>query len=263
MGSRRKEEGDGELDLDLELALGLEPGADHASGLSGVENDDADLSDGDLDFDGDESDSDFVYMPKAQYDLEERLPDWAPRRIYGEPSESEAAPVAIKFFSPGGDPGYESSDKSSGSFGPQDRLKRLSGQRAPAPLAISPEGNRGDRMRTFPWCLHGQRHLAGGEIRTTRGDRLEFYYDGKGHLVSFVRIDAAGNIHSRADQDRHGVLVRDGNGRVRAQGEAIHVDPFGCVSISRQDGQYWSLVWCAPCISNVGFWLGKFGSGYP
>ncbi|MBK9281373.1 MAG: hypothetical protein IPM93_24705 [Candidatus Obscuribacter sp.] len=105
VGSLHKEEGDGELDLDLELALGLEPGAGHASGLSGVENDDADLSDGDLDFDSDESDSDFVYMPKAQYDLEERLPDWAPRRIYGEPSESEVAPAALKFFSPGGDPG--------------------------------------------------------------------------------------------------------------------------------------------------------------
>ncbi|MDX1989648.1 MAG: hypothetical protein SFV17_23360 [Candidatus Obscuribacter sp.] len=243
VGSRRREEGDGELDLDLELALGLEPGEVHASGLDGVANTDADLSDGDFDFDGDESDSDFVYMPKAQYDLEDRLPDWAPRRLYGEPSECQVEPAASKFFSPGGDPGHERTDEYLGAYGPQERRKRLSGQRAPAPLAISPEGNRGDRMETFPGGASMVKDGLGRvkEIRTTRGDRLEFYYDGKGHLVSFVRIDAEGNIHSRADQDRHGVLVRDGNGRVRAQGEAIHVDPFGCVSISRQDGQYWSL----------------------
>ncbi|NJL71919.1 MAG: hypothetical protein HC888_10080, partial [Candidatus Competibacteraceae bacterium] len=240
--SRSQEEGQAELDIDLELALGLEPGLSDIPGLNGASSADgdlydSDLSDGDSDW-GDESD--FVYMPKAQYDLEERLPDWAPRRLYGAPAEIQNEGPTIKFFSPGGDPGHERSDET---FGPQDRRKRLSGQRAPAPLAISPEGNRGDRMETFPGGASMVKDGLGRvkEIRTTRGDRLEFYYDGKGHLVSFVRIDAQGNIHSRADQDRHGVLVRDGNGRVRAQGEAIHVDPFGCVSISRPDGQYWSL----------------------
>lgn len=236
--SRGKEEGEGELDIDLELALGLEPCLGDLPGPNGASNVDGDLCDGDSDWDGDESA--FVYMPKAQYDLEERLPDWAPRRLYGAPAEIPAQSPTIKFFSPGGDPGHERSDET---FGPQDRRKRLSGQRAPVPLAISPEGNRGDRMETFPGGASMVKDGLGRvkEIRTTRGDRLEFHYDGKGHLVSFVRIDAQGNIHSRADQDRHGVLVRDGNGRVRAQGEAIHVDPFGCVSISRQDGQYWSL----------------------
>lgn len=240
--SRSKEEGQAELDIDLELALGLEPGLSDIPGLNGPSSADGDIYDSDLcDSDSDWGDeSDFVYMPKAQYDLEERLPDWAPRRLYGAPAEIQNEGPTIKFFSPGGDPGHERSDET---FGPQDRRKRLSGQRAPAPLAISPEGNRGDRMETFPGGASMVKDGLGRvkEIRTTRGDRLEFYYDGKGHLVSFVRIDAQGNIHSRADQDRHGVLVRDGNGRVRAQGEAIHVDPFGCVSISRPDGQYWSL----------------------
>ena len=63
----------------------------------------------------------------------------------------------------------------------------------------------------------------------------------KGHLSAFIRTDAKGTIHSLAEADRHGVILRDAGGRVKAQGQSMQVDACGCVSIARPDGQFWSL----------------------
>lgn len=171
-----------------------------------------------LDNDLDLGINDFVYMPKAQYDLEDRLPDWASHR-------EKDAPIIT----------YKAPEKS----GRPDKSFKMN---AAIPQDVSPRA-RGERLETFAGGTRMVKDNLGRvkEITATDGGRLEFYYDEKGHLASFVRIDRQGRIHSRAEADRHGVLVRDSSGRVRAQGESIQVDPFGCVSISRRDGQFWSF----------------------
>lgn len=171
-----------------------------------------------LDNDLDLGINDFVYMPKAQYDLEDRLPDWASHR-------EKDAPIIT----------YKAPEKS----GRSDKSLKMN---AATPQDVSPR-ERGERLETFAGGTRMVKDNLGRvkEITATDGGRLEFYYDEKGHLASFVRIDRQGRIHSRAEADRHGVLVRDSSGRVRAQGETIQVDPFGCVSISRRDGQFWSF----------------------
>lgn len=79
------------------------------------------------------------------------------------------------------------------------------------------------------------------EIVSDRGVCVVLRYDEKGHLCSFVRHDASGVVHSQGEVDGPGVLVRDGRGRVKAQGESMQVDARGCVSIAREDGQFWSI----------------------
>ncbi|CAN5368274.1 hypothetical protein BH11CYA1_BH11CYA1_30340 [soil metagenome] len=79
------------------------------------------------------------------------------------------------------------------------------------------------------------------EIVSERGICVVLGYDEKGHLSSFVRHDASGVVHSQGEVDGPGVLVRDGRGRVKAQGESMQVDARGCVSIAREDGQFWSI----------------------
>ncbi len=79
------------------------------------------------------------------------------------------------------------------------------------------------------------------EIVSDRGVCVVLGYDAKGHLCSFVRHDASGVVHSQGEVDGPGVLVRDGRGRVKAQGESMQVDARGCVSIAREDGQFWSI----------------------
>lgn len=79
------------------------------------------------------------------------------------------------------------------------------------------------------------------EIVSDRGVCVVLGYDEKGHLCSFVRHDPSGVVHSQGEVDGPGVLVRDGRGRVKAQGESMQVDARGCVSITREDGQFWSI----------------------
>lgn len=79
------------------------------------------------------------------------------------------------------------------------------------------------------------------EVRSTNGIFISFTYNISGHLISFTRSDRLGTIHSYGERDRHGVVVRDANGRVMAQGEQMTVDPSGCLSIRKSDGQFWSV----------------------
>lgn len=78
------------------------------------------------------------------------------------------------------------------------------------------------------------------EIHSTWGTILSIRYDDEGQPQAFVRRDGH-YPHSLGERDRHGVVVRDPEGRVRAAGESIAVDPSGCVSIRRFDGQFWSI----------------------
>jgi len=103
--------------------------------------------------------------------------------------------------------------------------------------------NNGTRKEVFPNNASVTKDALGRvkEVRSQEGIRIQFGYDGKGHLVSFVRTLPSGRVHSRADKDRHGVVVRDERGRVKAQGDNIAVDPRGCVSIRKLDGQFWCV----------------------
>jgi len=79
------------------------------------------------------------------------------------------------------------------------------------------------------------------EVRAFDGATMSCSYDEKGHFKSFVRSDARGKIFTTGVKDRHGVVVRDEHGAVRAQGDSMTVDANGCVSIRKFDGQFWSL----------------------
>lgn len=78
-------------------------------------------------------------------------------------------------------------------------------------------------------------------IRSGMGVAIAVAYDSEGQPQGFVRSDSNGQMHSVAERDRHGVVVRDVEGRVRAAGESMCVDPGGCLSVRRTDGQFWSL----------------------
>ncbi len=119
---------------------------------------------------------------------------------------------------------------------PRIEMKALSGAN---------KGNRqsGERVETF---ANGSRVVKDSigrvqEIVSERGVSVVLRYDEKGHLISFVRSDPSGTVHSQGEADSNGVLVRDGRGRVKAQGESMQVDACGCVSIAREDGQFWSI----------------------
>jgi hypothetical protein len=79
------------------------------------------------------------------------------------------------------------------------------------------------------------------EVRASDGATMSCSYDEKGHFKSFVRSDNRGKIYTTGIKDRHGVVVRDEHGAVRAQGDSMTVDATGCVSIRKFDGQFWSL----------------------
>jgi hypothetical protein len=114
--------------------------------------------------------------------------------------------------------------------------------RCGSPVTVTEEAG-GSRVETFPT---GARVLKDGlghvrEIVSAGGVTVVFKYDDKGHLSAFIRTDAKGTIHSLAEADKHGVILRDSGGRVKAQGQSMQVDACGCISIARPDGQFWSL----------------------
>jgi hypothetical protein len=79
------------------------------------------------------------------------------------------------------------------------------------------------------------------EVRASHGAMVQLRYDEEGQPDSFVRCNSNGGTHSLGERGKHGVVVRDPEGRVRAAGESMAVDPTGCVSVRREDGQFWSL----------------------
>jgi YD repeat-containing protein len=79
------------------------------------------------------------------------------------------------------------------------------------------------------------------EVRSPTGETLSCRYDDDGNLQSFLRNDCYGKVHSLGERDRHQIIVRDVNGRVKAAGESMSVDPIGCLMVHNYDGQFVSL----------------------
>ena len=79
------------------------------------------------------------------------------------------------------------------------------------------------------------------EVRCSAGAIISFRYDMSGRLESFLRTDMKGNVHSSGERDKDGVVVRDADGRVKAQGESMSVDARGTLTVRRFDGQFWSF----------------------
>jgi len=79
------------------------------------------------------------------------------------------------------------------------------------------------------------------EVRSHYGDCLFFRYGEHGNIECFERICANGSNHSAGKWDKHGVVVRDPEGRVRAAGESMSVDPRGCFYVHTFDGQFFSV----------------------
>ncbi len=107
-------------------------------------------------------------------------------------------------------------------------------------IASLPDGERIERFENGAElkkdALGRVRH-----IRSGLGVSIAIAYDNDGQPQGFVRSDRNGQMHSVGERDRHGVVVRDIEGRVRAAGESMSVDPSGCLSVRRFDGQFWSL----------------------
>lgn len=78
-------------------------------------------------------------------------------------------------------------------------------------------------------------------VKSCDDSTINFTYDDKGKVKSFVRSDRDGKIYTTGVRDKHGVVVRDDHGSIRAQGDSMTVDSAGCVSIRKFDGQFWSL----------------------
>ena len=79
------------------------------------------------------------------------------------------------------------------------------------------------------------------EVQSQYGDCLYFRYGVLGNLEYFERRDSVGRTHSEGRRDKHGVVVRDREGRVRAAGESMTVDPRGCFYLHSLDGQFFCL----------------------
>lgn len=101
----------------------------------------------------------------------------------------------------------------------------------------------GQRVETFPCGGFITKDVLGRvtEVRSGRGETLWLRYSAGGKLESFVRTDSRGRTHSRGEADRHGVVVRDQEGRVRASGVSMTVDPLGCFYLHTQDGQFFAV----------------------
>lgn len=116
----------------------------------------------------------------------------------------------------------------------------------PASESLSPHVELmpdGQRVETFPCGGFLTKDVLGRvtEVRSARGETLWLRYSAAGKLESFVRTDARGRTHSRGELDRHGVVVRDPEGRVRASGVSMTVDPLGCFYLHTQDGQFFAV----------------------
>lgn len=100
----------------------------------------------------------------------------------------------------------------------------------------------GQRVETFPCGGFLAKDVLGRvtEVRSALGETLWLRYSA-GKLESFVRTDSRGRTHSRGELDRHGVVVRDREGRVRASGVSMTVDPLGCFYLHTQDGQFFAI----------------------
>lgn len=124
-------------------------------------------------------------------------------------------------------------------FGP-DAGKETGFAALPAHVELMPDGQR---VESFACGGFITKDVLGRvtEVRSARGETLWLRYSAGGKLESFVRTDSHGRTHSRGEADRHGVVVRDQEGRVRASGVSMTVDPLGCFYLHTQDGQFFAV----------------------
>jgi hypothetical protein len=107
-------------------------------------------------------------------------------------------------------------------------------------VEVSPDGWR---LEIFPGGSKVVKDVLGRvtEVHSQFGDCLYVRYGTEGYIESFERIRADGSNHTEGKRDKHGVVVRDAEGRVRAAGESMSVDPRGCFYLHTFDGQFFSV----------------------
>lgn len=107
-------------------------------------------------------------------------------------------------------------------------------------VEISPDGQR---LEIFEGGSRIVKDVLGRvvEVRSQHGDCLYLQYGPFGKLDSFARTDSRGRPHSLGRVEKYSVVVRDGEGRVRATGESMTVDPRGRFYLHALDGQFFSL----------------------
>ncbi len=107
-------------------------------------------------------------------------------------------------------------------------------------VEISPDGWR---LEIFPVGSKIVKDVLGRvvEVRSHHGDCLSFRYGDNGKIECFERLHPNGSNHSVGKRDKHGVVVRDPEGRVRASGESMSVDPRGCFYLHTFEGQFFSV----------------------
>jgi hypothetical protein len=79
------------------------------------------------------------------------------------------------------------------------------------------------------------------EVHSQLGESMLFRYGESGNIETFQRIRADGTNHSEGARDKHGVVVRDPEGRVRAAGESMTIDPRGSFFLHTFEGQFFSV----------------------
>jgi hypothetical protein len=79
------------------------------------------------------------------------------------------------------------------------------------------------------------------EVHSQLGESMLFRYGENGNIETFQRIRADGTNHSDGARDKHGVVVRDPEGRVRAAGESMTIDPRGSFFLHTFEGQFFSV----------------------
>lgn len=79
------------------------------------------------------------------------------------------------------------------------------------------------------------------EVHSQFGEAMHFRYAANGIIETFQRYRADGTSHSGGERDRHGVVVRDADGRVKAAGESMTIDPRGSFFLHTFEGQFFSL----------------------
>jgi hypothetical protein len=79
------------------------------------------------------------------------------------------------------------------------------------------------------------------EVHSYLGETMQFRYGENGLIEGFQRIRTDGTNHSEGARDKHGVVVRDPEGRVRAAGESMTIDPRGSFFLHTFDGQFFSI----------------------
>jgi hypothetical protein len=79
------------------------------------------------------------------------------------------------------------------------------------------------------------------EVHSQFGEAMHFRYSGAGNIETFQRYRSDGTSHSEGERDRHGVVVRDADGRVKAAGESMTIDPRGSFFLHTFEGQFFSV----------------------